>query len=74
MSAGEVVCVDVEGRCLLNDDWDKPRCARETGRFIVKIEIAMRYRCLVGKVVGVKCCGVQGCCVSGQFCESCIFF
>ena len=23
-----VVCVDVEGRAVLSDGWDKPRCAR----------------------------------------------
>jgi len=31
--------------------------------FIAKIEMVMRCRDVFEREVGVKCCGVQGCCV-----------
>ena len=43
----------------------KPSCARETetGMFISKTAKAVRHLTgVVGRGVGVKCCGVQGCC------------
>jgi len=67
VGVNEVVCVDVEGRAVLSDGWDKPMCSARTGICIANIEMAMRCRGrgVVGMEVGVvvKCCGVQGCCV-----------
>jgi len=60
-----VVCADVEGSSVLSDGWDKPRCYASI-HFKAKIEMAMRCRGVVGKEVGVKCCGMQGCCVGGR--------
>ena len=44
-------CGDVEGRAVLSDGWDKPRCAPGTGSFIV----ATRCWGMGGEEVGVKC-------------------
>jgi len=45
-----VVCVDVEGRAVLSDGWDKPRCARR--QFIAKIDMAMRWNSGAREEVG----------------------
>ena len=55
-------CGDVEGHAVLSDSWDKPRCAPRTDSFIVKKEMAMRCRDVIGQEVGVKCGCIQGCC------------
>ena len=55
-------CGGVEGRAVLSDGWDKPRCAPGTGRFIAKIEMATRCRGMGGEEVGVKCGCMQCCC------------
>ena len=57
-------CGGVEGHAVLNDSWDKPRCAPRTGSFIARIEMATRCRDVGGEEVGVKCGCIQGpgCC------------
>jgi len=55
-------CGGVEGRAVLSDCWDKPRCAPGTDSFIAKIEMPMRCRGVGGEEVGVKCGCMQWCC------------
>ena len=45
----------VKGSCVLSDGWDEPRRARGDRQFIAKGEMAMRYRGVGGRKVGVKC-------------------
>jgi len=59
-------CGDVEGRAVLSDDWDKPRCAPGTGSFLGKIQMAARCRDVAGEEVGVKCGCMQRCCESAR--------
>jgi len=52
---------DVEGRAVLSDGWDKPRCAPGTGYLYPK-KRWLRGAGVGGEEVGVKCGCMQGCC------------
>ena len=57
----EVVCVYGEGRAVLSSGWDEVQLGARDRLFIAKTEMALRYRGVVGREVGVKCFGVQDC-------------
>jgi len=61
-----VVCVEVESRSILSGCQDKAQYRARDRLCIAKTEMAMRCRGVVGREVGVKCCGMQGCCVGGR--------
>jgi len=41
-------------------------CAGQAVSMIAKIEMAIRCRGVSGSEVGMKCCGMQRCCVGGR--------
>jgi hypothetical protein len=59
---GVGVCGCVNGEIFVDSVW-RIALSLASRLFIAKIEMAMRCRDVFKREVGVKCCGVQGCCV-----------
>ena len=59
---GVWVFAGVNGEIFVDSVW-RIALSLASWLFIAKIEMAMRCRDVFKGEVGVKCCGVQGCCV-----------
>jgi len=62
----EVVCVYGKGRAVLSGGWDEVQLCAQDRLFIAQTEMALRYRGVVGREVGVKCFEVQDGCECGR--------
>ena len=56
------VCVEVEGRSILNSYWGEAQRHARDSLFTANTVMAMGYRGVGGEEVGVKCDCMQGCC------------
>ena len=60
---GGAICVDVDGRSVFSGCWSE---AQRQAVYRAKGKMAMSCSGILMKEVGVRCCRVEGCCVSAK--------